>query len=465
MAKITKLKPNTSAELYNKLKYLNKFLFNPAKFNPDYIVEDSKLFDSNIKYRLYNNCLLLPKIIWYINKHLNDIYGFYSLDSKNLLYTFAEIFKISNIKDSSYLYFSKYQVFKRDQFSKLIDKHSEENNLTLNKNEIYNLYKLYELGLIDIELSKNIGKEDEVEIVEEPAVQIQTNKSPEIIQFINNLLNYKTKRKLCRECSSCNKPSSVLDTNLSDLSQRPIDLAIIANISPTDEDITNQTPLSSESGKLFRVELNKLVNKYNLKYIITNLSMCYSEDNNKKNIDNCKGIIDEILRIFNPRIILIFEDNRKLFGIKSPLKDSCNQIINGKYLCTPSDVDFVNGSNVIRSRYFSAFQTLDTFYNKSIGTNSTHNLEIYNNSETQNFELGDTLFNIEIFNDQIIYILIDKNGDKKYIVEKVVFPVYVKLGQYSECEYIQNIIDYQVDLTLKQKQQLSAKLNQYVNHT
>lgn len=469
--------------LYDKIKYMNKWLFNPDKLKIDPLLEDKILFESNLKYRLYNNFLSLPKLIWYLNKYLNQLYDFHSFDNEQLLRTFANILKISNIKDNSYLYFSRYQTFKRDSFTKLIDKYCEEINDSLNSEEIHNLYKLFEVGIIrnedmdDIESiiegksssdSKSIKSENKSSSVKiEP-----TTKSNEITQFINAIIGIKVRRNPCNDCPLNKKPTVVLDTNISSLTaDTPVDIAIIANETASEDDIVNQNPLTGADGIVFRTLFYKLVERHNLKYVITNASLCcpdkeLTDSQLKKVLNNCKGLIDEIHSTFKPNLIIPFGDIRKNYGIKESLKDINGTIVNKRYFCMPSAKE-AEVSKTSKDRFNKAITALDLHF--SAQNLNRNNIKIDNQYETnfkttQNsrLERGDTLFNVETLNDKIVYILIDINGKKKYIVEDIQFPIYIKNGTYGDCEYISDNYDSIVFLTAKQKQQLSSKLNQNI---
>jgi hypothetical protein len=484
---IKKIKTDKQA-FYNKLKYLSKWLFSPDKdITP--LIENKKEFDSNLRYRLYNNFLNYPKIIWYLNKYLNSLYSFHSLDPESLLITISHIARIYGLTQSGQLYFSKYQPLKRDSFTNILNSYGEESGKNFNSNEVQNLYRLFEVGFIkseDLEALENMieGKEKikrSTSYIADTYTPNQVNetqtKSPEIISLCNSIISVKERRTICKSsCPLRNKQSSVLDTNISSLSQVPIDIAVVANETATEKDISTQTPLSED--ELFRPILYNLVKKYNLKYIITNGSLCFPEGKTlnptdiKKVLSNCKGMIDEIHNIFKPKIVILFGSNNiKNYGIKEKKNERVGELILNKYFCMPSP-DEVLKSKTSMDRYQKAIYSLDqyckaiyqqTFIQQKISDQSEFSDNPLSITETR-FEKGDTLFNVEILNDQVIYIMVDSNGKKKYIIDNIKYPIYIKPGKYKDCEYVTDNVELMCVLTAKQKHTISSRLNQYIKN-
>lgn len=480
-----KIKQPDRQKYFEKLKYLTKWLFNPEKYNIEILTENTSEFNSGIIYRLYANILTIPKIIWYTNKHLNHIDTFYS-DPADLLRTFSDIIKIYGLKNSSAFHFAKFQTFKRDSFIEVIRQYSEDTNSVLNKQDIINLYRLFELGIIkndEIEAIEDIveGKEKTSKANIKPVEEIKINqtKSAEIINFCNNLLTFKSKRNPCIQCPLFYRQTSVIDTNINSFTDIPVDIAIVANETALEQDIQTQSPLSGDDGVLFRKLFYPLVQKYNLKYIITNASLCFptnkkeSEPTNiKKIMGNCRGMIDEIHSSFKPKLIVLFGSSIiKNYGIKDKITDINGEIINKKYFCMTSPLEALR-SKTYMDRFLKAMFLLEHNISKSVQNKESEPLksdtteEEYHNLSITNsrIEKGDTLFNIEILNDQLVYVFIDSNNKKKYIIEQIQYPIYIKNGKYQDCNYIEEEMDYKVMLTHKQKQQLSSKLNSNIKN-
>jgi uracil-DNA glycosylase/predicted CopG family antitoxin len=488
---VRKIKPDKQKS-YEKLKYLTKWLFNPERYNIEPLIENSSEFNSGLRYRLYGNILTIPKIVWYVNKHLNHIDTFYSTSPDDLLKTFSDIIRIYGLKNSSSLHFAKFQTFKRDSFSDIIQKYCEETNSTLNKQDIINLYRLFEIGII---------KNDEIEGIEDiiegkekatkgssflkPAEEIKLNqtKSAEIINFTNNLLNFKSKRNPCIQCPLFYRQTSVIDTNISSFTDIPVDIAIVANETASEQDIQTQSPLSGEDGIYFRSLFYPLVQKYNLKYIITNASLCFPTNKKeseptvtKKIMANCRGMIDEIHSSFKPKLIVLFGTSiLRNYGIKDKITDINGEIVDKKYFCMTSPLEALR-SKTHMDRFLKAMFLLEHNISKSVQNKNLEAVESKNNfnpdqNNVQNLsvtssriEKGDTLFNIETFNDQLVYVFIDSNNKKKYIIEQIQYPIFIKNGKYQECDYIEDDMNYKVILSHKQKQNLSYRLNQNIKH-
>jgi uracil-DNA glycosylase len=478
---------------YEKLKYLTKWLFNPEKYNIELLTENLNEFNSSLRYRLYGNILTIPKIIWYVNKYLNHIDTFHITNAEDLLRTFSDIIKIYGLKNSSSLHFSRFQTFKRDSFSDIIQKYCEETNSSLNKQDVINLYRLFEIGIIksnEIEEMEDIieGKEKILKSnsINTPIEEIKLNqtKSAEIINFSNNLLNFKTKRNPCIQCPLYYRQTSVIDTNISSFTDTPVDIAIVANETALEQDIQTQSPLSGEDGIYFRSLFYPLVKKYNLKYIITNASLCFPANKKeseptatKKAMANCRGMIDEIHSSFKPKLIVLFGSSIiRNYGIKDKITDINGEIIDKKYFCMTSPLEALR-SKTYMDRFLKAMFLLEHNMSKSFQIKNLEKTEQTNDNNTdtdtvQNLsitssriEKGDTLFNIETLNDQLVYVFIDSNNKKKYIIEQIQYPIFIKNGKYQECNYIEEDINYKVILSHKQKQTLSHRLNQNIKYT
>ena len=74
-----------------------------------------------------------------------------------------------------------------------------------------------------------------------------------------------------------------------------------------------------------------------------------------------------------------------------------------------------------------------------------------------------TLFNIQIIDNDVIYILIDENGEKKYYTEPIKFPIYIKNNSYGGCKHVDSEFNEYCILNNSEKIELGNMLFKKLN--
>jgi hypothetical protein len=71
-----------------------------------------------------------------------------------------------------------------------------------------------------------------------------------------------------------------------------------------------------------------------------------------------------------------------------------------------------------------------------------------------------TLFDITHSGNKLIYIMLDKDGKKRYIIKKIKIPIYIKYGNYQDCNYITDKVDLVAYVNTYEKAKISSTLYQ-----
>ena len=455
-----------SKDKYEKIKYLTTWLFNPNK-PLNLLIEDPKEFNSNLKYRLFNNVLNNPKLCAYLDQYLNNLYDFHSdkYSPEQWLRTFADIIRISKVKS---FHFSKYQNLKRNQFTKLLDDYLDLCDYqNLNQEEINNLFLLFEHNILTQENIENIqaiiaGKDNnkEVKINKSQFVNIPSQpsiKSADIVNFCNIVNKNIINRNTCKSCAGYQKGNIIIDTNVSEI--KPVDINVICNISPTKEDIKSQTFLAENID--FKNYLIELFNKFNLTFTFTNKVLCYNNLTEpaaiKKVVSTCSGIIGSVNQSFNATLnIVLGAKVAKELGIKSFTKQ-IGMLINNKYflLNHPNEI---NAKNLNVSKQFESLISLlskQNYKSTIIKEQPTVDKNILISDKIIN---NYTLFDIQIIGNKVVYIVLDSNNNKEYIVNEFNFPIYIKYGNFKECNYISDKVDFVAYVSAYEKRSIQDKL-------
>jgi len=476
----------------NLLKLASTFLTSQNKSILQKIIETIEPDEINsIKYRTISNLLNYPQLIAYINSYLNNNYEFDRFELSDFLITLSILCREYKINSANKLYYSKFKTNKVDSFLTLIDKYVKEFDLDpFSDNEINNLIKLYsseiitddmikELELIvsGIDKKSNTSKKT-IEQVDIPQLNIIAdiktedklnfeNLSPEIQNFCNKIKQFILKREVCKTCELYNKGSVILDTNLK--TPGPVDICIVG-LNPGTDELKQGLPFVGKSGKLLRKYLNPLIEKYNLTYVITNTILCSTSNAQEiKNasivVKNCKQLHDEIKRIFHSKIIILLGNEAKLsVGIKTPITKVNGTFVDNYFIILhPSAILYKNSD---LPKFEQAFKNLDEYLSKEIKKikidtiNKTDllNTNIKNNiikSKIIDRLTNDlTLFDIKVLENKVLYILKDSNGRKLYHIQDFSIPIFIKSGQYKDCEYITTDIEAKIDLDYKQREKL-----------
>jgi uracil-DNA glycosylase len=438
--------------------------------------------------RAFTYFMPFPKVINYLNSYLNHKFDSpQKKDFEKWLITFSEIARLYGVNNTNDLYYSKFKTSDKESFYKLINEYYNIFNSNVSSAEISALFLLYNNQIITEqhinELKSLVSGKDNItenqkkleNIIKTPQPFSNTKReaeaqlSPVVQQFIDSAKQYIRNRPVCKNCLMYSKGSVILDTNVN--AQQPVDIAFIG-LNPGYEEFKQQKPFVGKSGQLLHKFVDPLVTKYNLSYIITNSILCWSKNSSEisnipKTLKNCKQLTDEIHKTFPSKINVLFgADAMKAAGIKGGITK-----MNGQMVENTNFIIF-HPSAILRdprklSKFETAFLNLEE-YIKNIntyqsGSNTTIHTDevkfsIPSKSIITQFDRSLTLFDVQIIGEQIVYIMIDSNGNKKYLLDTVQFPVYIKYGNYKDCEYIADKIDNVIHLTAQERKELNQKM-------
>lgn len=464
MATYSKKAPPTKS--FDNLTLLSKWLVSDKDFNIDKILNDSN--SSSYKYRVISYLLKYPRILLYINNYLNDIYLFdsnkYSL--KDWLTTFKLIIQQNNFHSLDRLYFSKFKPAKRIAFKNEIREYELSiNNRIISEDELNELYRLHTLKILSDEHFNEIklinsGKEaksskmpfDSIETLVNPEpVKIEFN-TP-ITKFNETIINYIKSRTLCKNCPLYNAPKYPIVSNIKNEKDQ-LDLIVVGEF-PSGENFIEDNR-----------HIKLLIDRYKLNYLATNLVLCKPNNgeipNTLKTIANCKEVTNHIYKQFKSNFkVLVGTNVKKTFGIGSATTKVNGEMIND---C------FIVASQSNTSQFKNALIKLNTYLEKySKDKLSRINIEqaaVETNNININADLKNyTLFDIKIVNEQVLYILIENGtGNKKYISENISFPVYIKKGNFRQCDYFVDDCDFVTYLSNQQKMNLSQQMKRKLSN-
>jgi uracil-DNA glycosylase len=436
-----------------------------------------------LKYRAISHLVPYPKILWYINKYLNNWFDIDSSDFRMFLFTISCICKQHRIDNLNKLFFTKFKIEETAEFISLLNKYYEQLELgTLSNGEISAYLHLYKAGIITEAI---ISRMDFLINGSDKAPVIVTNTfTPNVINIKNSdclsfdKLPIKIKeycsmvtgyiKSKCVGCQLYKKTPIILDTNLQDLG--PVDILILG-YSPNDNEISSGLPFTNNSGQIFRKYLMPLIQKYNLSYIFTNCILCTTNDGQEISklsdvIKKCKPIVDEIRRNFPTKLtIIVGNESKTSVGIKGPISKCNGEIIDG-YFITLDPATISNNSKTLL-KFENTFQKLDIKLSELKVVNLETELEDLQTDVTINlppdkiitrFTNDLTLFDIKLINENVIYIMKNENGQKKYLIEKFSMPIYLKHGEYKDCHLIESNVDYVCLLTSENRAKLTKML-------
>lgn len=476
MANNKEIKKVVKKDKFQKLKYLSHWLMNPYK-PMDILIENYAEFNNNLKYRLFNNVLNSPKVCWYINQYLNGLVDFHSAEylPEDWLITFADILRINKYKN---FYFSKYQNLKRNQFTKLLNDYLLLCNYPIiNQEEINNLFLLFEHNILTQEYIENFqlilagkdvihkdkdksSKSNFVNLISSSLPTSSIVKSADITNFCNIINNTIINKNTCKSCVGYRKGNIIIDTNVEKLGL--IDVNVICNVSPTKEDIKEQTFLADNLQ--FKNYLIETFNKYKLTYTFTNKVLCYNNITDapsiKKVVSTCAGMNNLVTQSFQSKITIVLGAKvAKELGIKSFAKQIGNLVNDQWFILNHPDELSTKNINIEKQ-----IENLNNILSKlSFKTSSTTAVEaesdknlLITNKNISNF----TLFDIQIIGNKVIYIVLDKDNNKQYIINEFNFPIHIKYGNFKECSYISDKVDFIAYVNSYEKRGIQDKLLQ-----
>jgi hypothetical protein len=455
---------------FKKIKLLTKCILNP-NINSSIIEENKSEFNSSLKYRMFNHVLILPKIVVYVNTYLNNLYMFNKYTPKQWIKTFAEILRSSNITKTTQLYYPKFKQSQRDNFFKIIRNYNNANNSDreLNIKELDCIYQLYNNKVItgpQLDNFKQIGtgKAKETEprkIIEELKREQQKENPKEISNYISNFQKSISNRSPCKNyCKSFRKPNLIFRTNATKVGEE-IDLTIV-NLSPSEEEIN--------SGEIFETRLRDyLKSKFedipNFKYLYTHALLCQTDTTQtlaKLNplINSCKALNNKISTQFPTKFKLILGGKTKsACGITSRMTNLHKQIINGNCLVTHSPEE----CNKVKSKgneFIETIELLHELISSSKSKEIVNNVEIPEELRMNRIEKGWILWDTQIINNEFVLYTFThhKTMEKKYDRCEIEYPIYIKHGNFKDCDYITSQVDDVIYVNAQEKAELSKQL-------
>lgn len=479
-------------------KLLNKYLLNPSEEilkrlcqNP---TESKTLRNKTLQY-----VLAFPNIANKIDKYANNLYSSsLSNATDEEWFRFISYIFRSRITNSNSFYFTKYYVQDYVTFSNKIKNYYNQLDelFSLSSQEIQSLYILYKEGLIPDSLLDSVTELGEAEkssisTNNKPSIfnniqnitennnRSQDTLSPNIQQLINSCLSYIQTNPGCKTCEGFRNKTITIDTNIKELNSSTNIDVLFLGLHPLYEDTEKNLPYSGKSTSIIRDVINLLVNKYgnNFEWAICNILQCTFDINKEIKFDNsiikCSPIFNIFLNNLKPKIIVTLGDKvMKYFKIKGTLsKNNANVFEIDNKTIIPT-VDIINISSRGKNNFEKALNTLISLLDSAdiknkLSTNSQNNINCNYDIPQENIitKLNNnyTLIDIKELNNQLIYIMKDENGNKKYYIEEAKVPVYIKFGNYKQCNMITNDVDQVVYLNLFELAQLNKKLYQDMN--
>jgi hypothetical protein len=437
------------------LKRLTNYLIS------DKLNENEVLNKHNIPYfkqRIISYLLRYPNIINYINNNLNHQFYFEKYENIEWLKTFKYIFKHNNIKNFNQLYFLKNKLVKRHAVNQDIEHYLSTTEKLFGRNDVNELFRLYEARIIDegyidhlkeLNSGKAVGKTKKIDLDFSPNVKKKDNETTSKLE--KKIINYISNRIFCKNCPLFEQPKYPVFSNTDSYK---VDCLIIGEF-PTSEDF-----LADDQ---FLNLIKLLLEQYNISYAATNIVLCKPKHddipNKTKTISNCSGVTEHVYSAFNSEFkILIGSTVKSTFKIKGPITKLNGEVINNNFIIShPS-----SNINQFKSGLIKLKEFLENYSKKKITKlNMEKGLVQSETFKTFSSNLKEyTLFDIKIIENKILYILINKSGDKKYITEDISYPVYIKQGKYSDCAFM---IDSDPDLVVYLTQQQKLYLNNILN--
>jgi len=452
--------PNKS---FDNLKLLTNWLISTKEVNINSILNDTNI--NQYKYRLITYLLKYPRLIFYLNNYINDVYLFdnpkYTIS--DWLHTFKLIFKNNNFKSLDRIYFTKFKLPKRSTFKNEVKEFELTiNNKLLSENELNELYRLYNLKIISEEHFNEIkilnsGKDTKVTkipfdidlILKEPE---SIHVVPSISEFNNNLTNYIKNRVSCKNCALYSCPKYPIISNIKNEKDQ-LDVIIVGEFPSKENFIEDHRYVKT------------LLDKYDLNYLATNLVLCKPTNdeipNTAKTISNCKEVTNHIYKNFKSNFkIIIGTNSKKFFNIKAPMTKVNGELINDYFVLASPNYVSQHKTGLIKLNSFLEKYSKEKISRLNIETSSIDSTNINFNYDLKNY----TLFDIKIINEQVLYILLEnETGNKKYITENISYPVYIKTGNYRQCDHFLNNTDFVVYLSKSQKMNLSQQMKRQLN--
>jgi len=349
---------------------------------------------------------------------------------------------------------------------------------TINNSDILCLYHMYRNGAITpndiVELKASVeptseGKAPRGSRSKQPTKQIEfksttieTPRSEEITRYKNNILQFIKNRANCDKCPLQKNGFLIVSTNATHPSNADI---MFINDGASDQEIASQEHFSMYGDLLDPIKI--ICDKFKLTYAFVNLTMCNMRGATtaakvKQSIKACEGVRTEIMNTFKARINVLFgEPTKNAFGIKGGRVTKLHgQMIGNNIISVSPDKLTAKTQTILLKSLVDVIGK--TKFNKS-------NVEIepddkFKSKMIEGITPDLTLFDIKEINSKMLYIFVNSQGVKKYYIEDMQFPVYVKSGGMAECEYIlEEKPDEQIMLNKRELQGLRKALRDNLN--
>lgn len=481
-AKIRKSKQ--VVDKYLIYKQLTQYLLNPTDELLDILTQDKNRARTLIG-RTYSYFLTSPHICWYLNKYLNN-YRIESISQRNMFKTFANIVKSCGINNANQFFFFKYKASEYQSFSDVINGYYElVGELTASTAEMNNWFTLYKMGIFeeqDFQTMKMIVEGKDIEnkpVTSAPPLILNTiNTSTEqeksiktlskpLQQLIDNAKGFLRNFQNCYKCElSRSLDKIILDSNI----ENPglIDILFITDY-PSKGDIKLGLPFSDNNGEIFHMYFDKLYSTMRFKYAIISLVPCPVENiKDIKNfttcVKNCHPFFSILKNQFKANLTVLVGDKvLKAFNIKGGLNKLHGKMCQGFFVMSNvKDLQLDKNRKLLEYDFTELTKHLQNpnQQNNLIEKDIKANIEYRISSDQKIDKLSReyTLFDLKVLNEQIVYILKDSNGKKKYYFEDIKIPIKIKTGEYSNCKFINDQFDYTTILTDKEKETLSKEL-------
>jgi len=482
---------------FEKLKLLSKYIISGGNQRIlDVILRGDAQSLNNMKYRTISQLAMYPKLISYINTYMNSLFDFNAISPAEWFYSIMIICKLYGLNSTNHLNYSKYQQSDRDDFIKTItDYYVETGSNKPNKSELNAFYILYKHGLIkeDILISmKEVvsGKSKTADnstlqqnqfSIQTEMMELATSTGPKIVRntfdslssdirvFLNNVNAYIGSRNVCKQCEVNCRTAVSIDTNAQSI--QPVDL-MFSGFMPNTQDTFNRLPFSGgDSSKLFHRFLQPLVTKYNLKYVLTNLIFCSLDktkqlQNPRKTVKDCAQLLDEITRQFNPKLkVIVGAEAAKAIGLKGGISKLNGKLSDNIFVVMDPETVIVNNSKL--KAYEEGWIQLEQHI-------ATHKTTLTTTIEIDDFNIPEhqiiktltndlTLFDVKPIKDKVIIIMLDKHGVKKYLIQPIQVPIYIKSGSYKECINFSSDMNGIIFCSEQERQLLNSKLYREIN--
>ena len=485
-----KFKPKTpTKDPYFLYKVLTKCLIDPTEERLNKLTEN-KVEAEKLKGRALLQIEAYPHLFYKINKYLNGFDISTQFTPRQWIEFISQLLKMQNITTSNGFYFAKYHVNDYVEFSKKIKNYYKQIDADdPSSQEIQALYVLYTNEIItDDDLEELIIQNDDkpkaaksTKAVNQTLLNFNMTSGkdfvssktrtydtlPEFIKtYTNNCLSFIKTRKSCYQCELNKNRKIIIDSNIENESESADVLFI--GYHPTDGDAQSMLPMSSQNFALFRDMLDTMLIKYpHIKFACINiLSCCANEEVNLSKPDSaiskCKEIATVIKENFKPKIIMTFGDKAmKWFGIKGSVTKNNGTIFDNIIPTVSPDSLQYNAKNksLFEAAWVELFSTIDAITVKQkaeIGGNCEYNIP--QSSIITRITPDLTILDIKELDNQLVFILKDKDGKKKYYFENINYQVFIKYGDYRTCRFICDDMDEVVYLNSYQLSQLNKKI-------